>query len=172
MIKKKKKLKVPGEILLKHLQYDTPEVPGLYACYYKPFPPSALSNSFPTAGMKIITFNNGKFFGGEHILAWIGPLPVLSLDELDSNQECLSRVFYTGNLKEAAKNKFRTGPHSQYLFAKLGTGKKNEFIFEVNTHKSIANPVARYNLKSEKWKDLKEKDIKKYIKIMKKFGRK
>ena len=61
------------------------------------------------------------------------------------------------------------GPFSQYMLAFLSSGKKSEFIFEINTHKTTPNPIARYNILKNGWKKIKENDVRKYIKIMNKF---
>ncbi len=171
-IKRKKAFKLPGEIFMKHVQFGLPKIEGMYACYYKYTSPESISSAFPVAGMTLLNFNKGKFFGNRSVLAWIGPLPTLSLDELQDNKECNSRIFYISNLKTASKYKFESGPYLQHAVTSLQPGKKGYFIFEVNTHKSIPNPISRYNVKEGKWKNLEKKDIKKYIKIMKKQGNK
>lgn len=164
-----KKIKIPGKIFMKHLQFGLPQISGIYACYYKH---NNSNEAIPPAGIKILHFNKDKFFGKDQVLAWIGPLPILSLDELQDNKECVSVVYYTGTLKQVINNKFKTGPHPQYINAVLQNNRKGDFIFEVNTHKSIPNPIAKFNIKINQFKKLKEKGIKKYIKIMKKYKEK
>jgi len=166
---RKKSFTLPGDGLLKQIKYELPVVDGVYACYFKPDNPSAWSNTFPCADMKMISFSNGKFFGNVHVLAYIGPLPVLSLDELHDNEECINRVFCIGTLKGFAKYSFTHGPFSQYMLAYLEEGKKGEFICEMNTHKSEPNPISKYNTDKEKWVKIKKENISKYIKAIQRF---
>ncbi len=166
---RKKSFKLPGDFLIKHIEYGTPIIDGVYACYFKPEKQSAWSSTFPCADMKMISFSKGKFFGNVHVLAWVGPLPVLSLDELHTNKECVNRVFYTGTLNQAAKDEYKTGPHSQYMLAFLSVGRKHEFIFEINTHKTTPNPIAKYSTIKEQWKKINKKNGKKYIKGIEKL---
>ena len=165
---KTKGMQVPGQILMKHIKFGEPEIDGMYMCYYKPFPPLAHDN-FPMAGMIVVNYFKGKWSTGKNIIAFIGPLPVLSLDELVNNNECQGVNFYTGTLKDAAKGNFNTGPHTQLILANLNGLKKGEFVFDVNTHKSIPVPLVKYSTKRENTVTLDEKNKKKYIKILKKY---
>lgn len=159
---------IPGQLLKKRLEFGKPILDGLYLIYCHYTLPSS-KEIFPTAGMFIATFSKGKWTGSTNVLAWIGPLPVLSLDELTDNKECVATCFYTGTLKGMAKHNPSTGPHFQYRIADLTKGQKGEFIFECNTHKTIPNPLAKYSTKKSKFIELKKKQKAKYIKILKAY---
>ena len=160
------KIRLPGEDLLKKIQFGTPPEKGIYLCFYKPNYENGWSQVMPMAGMTVAHFSEGSWGYNAQILAWIGPLPTLSLDELAANEECLARVFYIGTLEQAANFTYKSGPHPMYMSAFLQPGKPGEFIFEVNSHKTQPNPVSKFSTKKNNiWQKLKEP--KKYIKMIK-----
>jgi len=171
MIRRKSKqisLKVPGEIFLKHIQFGKPSYAGVYLCFYKPSGRPAHDN-FPIAGMTVANYSDGAWGSRENILAFIGPLPVLSLDELAVNNKCEIRSFCIGTLKQAASNKWASFNHPQYILAYLKQEhrKKGNFIFELNSHKSMPIPLSRYNPETDKWDILSEDQQAQYIKTLK-----
>jgi hypothetical protein len=169
---KKKSFTLPGDFLVKHIKYGVPIVDGVYACYFKPDKPSGWSSTFPCADMKMISFSDGKFFGNVHVLAWVGPLPVLCLDELKDNEKCINRVFSIGTLQGAAKNRFNHGPFPQYMLAYLEEGRKHDFIFELSTHKTVPNSIAKFSTIKGKWIKLNKESINKYTNAILKLKRK
>lgn len=164
--KNEKEKRFPWEIFVKHIQVGTPELDGIYLCYYKPHPPLAHDN-FPMAGMKVASYYKGAWGCGEMVIGFMGPLPTLSLDELVQEGQCLVKQFVVGTLKEAAKNEYRTAYFPQYILAVLDSTikKKGDFIFEVNTHKGLPIPLSKYNENTNKWEPLKE--IEQYLKTIK-----
>lgn len=158
-------LRVPGDLFIKRIQFGVPDLDGIYVCFYKPYPLLAHDN-FPMAGIKIAHYSKGKWGCGEMVLAFLGPLPILSLDELANDQECVAKQFAIGTLKEAAKNEFQSNNHPQYIFAVLAHEymKKGNFIFEVNSHKSMPVPLAKYNETTNTWEKIKE--TKQYLKTI------
>ena len=170
MIRKQKnefpKMKIPGEIFTKHIQFGTPDINGVYAIFYKPNPPLAHDN-FPMSGLKIANYSKGSWGCSEQVLAFIGPLPVLSLDELEINKECVSKCFAVGSLKDAASGKFKSSNHPQYILAALQGSlmKKGNFIFELNSHKNMPIPLSKFDEKRNNWVSIKNPEI--YLKTIK-----
>ena len=161
-------LSLPGGIFTKHIQFGTPVLDGIYVVFFKHYPPLAHDN-FPPAGMKICHYSIGAWACSEMVLAFLGPLPILSLDELAVEQECVNRQFIIGTLKGAAKNKFLSVYHPQYIIATLDVPlqRKGHFIFEMNSHKSMPTPVAKWGEEEGKWRKITEPI--KYLKIIKAF---
>ena len=169
--KNKNKINLPGKIFEKHIQYGLPEIDGVYLCYYKPNPPEAFSATFPVAGMKIMSFNKGSWAGKEFVLAYMGPLPTLNLDQLDQEKECVNQVFVIGTLKMAAQNRWTNGPYPQHILATLQTGEEKHFVFKLDSHISLPVPTNKWSIKKGKWQPVKKENIKKYQKMIKKLKR-
>jgi|GEM_PF-4592388 len=146
---KTKTIKLPGKRLLKHIKYGIPtdSDTGIYLVYYKLKYPRAMSSSFPIADYEVIKLQNGKTPKNLNILAYIGPFPALTLDELADNykEEDLSlHVYCIGTLKGAAELSWKQGPFQESLDAVLQKGKKGDFIFEVNQRTTVPKPLYIY----------------------------
>lgn len=161
------RITLPGEIFTKHIKFGTPEMDGVYVCLYK-HEPGLAHDCFPPAGMKIAHYSQGKWGCSDMVLAFLGPLPILCLDQLTMEKECVNVQFTIGTLKQAARNKFKSVHYPQYILATLEAAHNIEgnFIFEMNSHKTMPIPVAKLT-ESGQWEKIP--DPKKYIKIIKMF---
>ncbi len=161
---------------MKHIRFGAPDLPGMYMCYVSRHPKERVlsknDNTFPSADMKLIYWGEDedkeKSWGsGLTVLAWIGPIPILSIDELSSDKEAISRVFCIGTLKGASKYQWTRGSFPEQVFALLKSGKEGEFIFQINTRATLPIPICKYNTRLGIWRDLNEKAKKKYTIILK-----
>lgn len=167
---KKKKYKPTGKRFLKHVQYGFPKLNGVYFVYHKPNRPSAMGSAFPTASYDIDIISEGKSGKRLNILAYIGPLPILTLDEIATeyeDQEINLHVYYVGTLKGALLNKWIHGPFHESIFAQCKDGKPGDYIFEVNQRTTFPKPIMRYSEKHQKFRFVKNES--KVIAKMKKL---
>ena len=150
----KPKINIPGKALLKYVEHGLPKINGVYFAYYKPIRERAMSNTFPIASYCTVVFDDGKWVSNKNILAFLGPLPVLTLDEIDSQykkQELSLHVYCIGTLQGAVNGTWLQGPFNQSLFLSLIGGEKGEYGFEINQRTTLPNPITRYSEKHDKW---------------------
>lgn len=178
MIRKSRKsmqkpsINIPGKALLKYVKYGLPKISGVYFVYYKTKDPGAMSSTFPAALTTKCVFNKGKWISNKQILAFIGPLPVLTLDEIEEGykKEDLSlHVYCTGTLKNAMQGKWKEGPFQDDISPLCSKGEKGDYVFEVNQRTTIPVPINFYSEKAGKW--LKVKNTNLTIQKMKKLNK-
>jgi len=168
-----KKMDLPGVDLFKKISCgNTPLKDGLYVVYYNHIPPAADSNLKKSSAVAIASFFDGTWGFNHKVYAYIGPIPILSLPSLLDCKPpyAVNQTFYTGTLKQAANGRYTTGPHSLSIIAVLQPQIKDHFVFCIDSENIEPYPISKVNLKSKgavKWKDLSEKAIKKYSKMMK-----
>lgn len=169
---KKTKFKIPGRMLLKHVEYGYPKWNGLYLIYYKPKDTRAMGNTFPIASYTLINIDKGRNARKLNILAYIGPLPVLTLDELENGykyNDLSLHVYCIGTLKGAAKGSWKEGPYGEDILATLQGGEKGDYIFEINQRTTLPKPISKYSPKYHKFINIKNltKTIKKLKRLKK-----
>jgi len=169
---KKTSMIIPGKALLKHIEYGHPKNNGVYFVYYKPKDTRAMGSTFPIANYEIININKGKNVKKMNILAYIGPLPILTLDELENDykdEELSLHVYCIGTLKGALKSNWKEGPFHEDILATLQFGEKGDYIFEVNQRTTLPKPLSRYSEKHSKFINIKNptKTLKKLKKLRK-----
>lgn len=169
---KKTKTRIPGKMLLKHIQYGHPKFNGIYFVYYKPKDTRAMSSTFPIANYEIVNINKGKNIKNLNILAYIGPLPILTLDELENgfkDEELSLHVYCIGTLKGASKSNWKEGPFHEDILAILQSGEKGDYVFEINQRTTLPKPISKFSTKYDKFINIKKPNItiKKLKKLMK-----
>lgn len=162
--KKTDKLKKPSDKFLKfinHMSKDQPEYSGDYLCYVK----DKVEGAFPLASTEIIHFDVNEGWENPYIiLAWFGPLPELSLDELDFKYKIKnekSKLSYFIGTEENVY--FDKGPFCSLKEAMQKTGNDKDCIFIVDPR--MSNPkIKRYwDSKNKKWiKNVPESFSEKY----------
>lgn len=137
----------PGEYLQRKIQTDTPLISGTYLCFIKPDPPEAW-NHFPICRMGLIDFKEDQWQESKIILGWIGPLPVLSLDELEdfSPRDSGLILYFIGYMDDSELFIFEKGPFYQSIDAKFQEGEAGQFIYQVNSRTAKSVPISE-------WKD-------------------
>ena len=156
---------------------DTPIAAGVYLVYYQYIPPLAISSiekSAPPgtglwdgkewqglriAGMTIANYQNQRWGLNAKVLAYIGPIPTLSLDMLLDYKPPfpLHQTFFISTIKQAAKGQASSGPHAEYIHAALTPGFLGEYIFKKTNQDSKLIPIARLDPSHQaaiKWKIL------------------
>ena len=149
--------KLPGEILQAHIKTGKPPCTGYYMCYTDS--KEAWTNVFPIARKEVIFHNGTKWMSGMPVLGWIGPLPVLTLDELHTRKpnEAGICAYYIGTPEEAEIFKFKQPMYHQAFSASLSPGKEGEFIYQYNTRKTGLKKLYKYNSDSNKWVKISSK---------------
>lgn len=161
MIKKQKKnkVKIPGKQLLRHIQYGFPEDNGTYIVYTKPFVGEpALSSTFPTAFIDLINIKDNRPSRKLNILAYIGPIPHITLDEIEveyKNEDLIIHVYCIGTIKDAVKFSWKQGPYTNVVQAMCEDGEDGDFIFEINQRTTLPKPIYKYSEKHFKFINIK-----------------
>ena len=173
---------------------NQPSQSGLYLVWYKYNPPLAHSEKERHAGREVIEYSverkawsvcrtaavtcaiwtaeQKKWGFNKKILAWMGPLPVLNLEALETYTPgyVLNQTFYVATLKNAANLKYQSGPHAEFLLAFFQPAAKDLFIFVYNSNifNGLPVPLAIGGADNPSgWRDLTKKEQKKYTKQMK-----
>lgn len=163
---------LPGHLLQKYIKTGMPKCSGYYVCYTDL--KEAWTDVFPISRHQVIFYDGERWSSGDPVLGWIGPLPVLSLDELHSYppNEAGLLFYYIGTPDEAASFEFKQPLFHQSFSAFLSPGKEGEYIYQYNTRKTGLKKLYKYNPDSEKWQylgDKKEKQTKAKPKTIKPF---
>jgi hypothetical protein len=149
-------MRIPGEILKKYVRFGKPTLNGNYLCWIQP-PKDEISawSTIPIAPIKIKEFKNEKWCSSDYVvLAWIGPLPNYSIDELVNEADEADLIAYAiGTPEGAKKGKYKQGPFIEGIHAQLCTGQDGDYIFELHPNKL---PKA-----TDKW----SRDEKRFLKI-------
>ncbi len=178
----------PGEKFFKEIvPGNTPINSGIYLVFYKYEPPSAWSSvekaaghgtglwdgdnwqGLRIAGMTIANYQNQRWGLNATVLAYIGPLPTLSLDALLDYTPGfpINQTFYISTMKMASKGMVSSGPHAEYIHASLTGGFFGEYIFKKTNQDSHLIPISRFDPDHKaavKWKRLSEKEQKDVLK--------
>jgi hypothetical protein len=169
MIKKKRRIRIPGEELIKFLKYDQPVMNGIYLVYYKLKNPRAWSSTFQRTEMALLEFRKGKWVEPLNVLGYMGPFPILTEDEL-LNRENHLHIFTISTLKKAANLVWTQGPFVESIDIQMQEGKEGDFGFEYNLKNTLPNTIKRYSKTHQKFINIKNPD--QYIKKMQTFQKK
>jgi len=156
--KTQKKITFPGEHLQKKIQTGEPPMDGAYICYSKPSDCEAI-DSFPLAVMSVINFHKHKWASGKIVLGWIGPLPVLSNDELceyTPNKAGLI-LFYIGTKEKGLLNQFKSGPYYRPIYYVNVKGNEDLYVFEVNSRTTKPKIIKMWDERNNRWIDYAKK---------------
>jgi hypothetical protein len=151
-------MKIPGEILKKYVRFGKPELNGKYLCWVKPDPNNLSAwSSIPISPIKIKEFKIDKWNPpAEIVLAWIGPLPNYSLDELVNEADDSDLIAFAIGTKEGAKQgTFKQGPFIESIHAQLCIGNKGDFIFELHP-KLLPKPIKEWSENEQKFIKIKD----------------
>lgn len=147
----------PGQNLQKLIRTDMPVISGHYLCYVTPQEYVEAWDAWPIAEMKVFFFDHGdkRWGAGYNILGWVGPLPVMSLDELACRtpQEAGIILYFIGNEEDALIFKFDSGPYYKFITASLQPGKEGQCIYRLNSRKTKPEISAIWNIDTKKWED-------------------
>jgi len=167
----KQKMSLAGVDFFKMIiQGNTPAKEGMYLIFYDGF--IADSNVKKQAGMQITNFSKGKWGTSYTPLAYMGPLPVLSLPALQifTPGYLINQRFYIATFEQAVQGFFDDGPHIIYIMASMRKAKAGHFIFCIDSDHTNPYPVAKalYRKKDDTWiwSDLSVDVIKKYSKML------
>jgi len=152
-------LKIPGEIFKKHINAGEPDISGWYLCYVRPKKKSAIS-VIPMTDMKVLLFENEKWWcSSDHVIGWMGPLPVFSLDEIQGElgEDSTAEVYAIGTLDEGTKGQFTQGPFYESCKIMFQEGFDGDYAFIVNSRKTEAVPFKRWNSTKNLWEEFKVK---------------
>ena len=140
--------------LQKMIETGEPKITGDYICFYKV--PNDAWDWMPMAHTKVARWQGGKWWCGEQVLGFIGPLPNMSLDELHGmNPDSSSLLMFFKSTKENGKKmQFDDGPYMRIFSASAAPGEKGEYIFLVDSRKTKAIPFRKWSVAKKKWVDL------------------
>ena len=147
-------MKIPGEILKKYVKFGSPQLNGKYLCWIKPQDTPKMS-VIPIAPIKVKTFENNYWIEPEQIIAWIGPLPVYSIDELFNEGQEADLIAYAIGTKEGAKkHAFKQGPFSESLDTQFQYGKPGDYVYELRPN-ALPKIIKYWDLDEQKWAKFK-----------------
>jgi len=151
-------MKLPGEIFKKHIRAGEPSLNGWYVCYTIPEKKSAWS-AIPMTEIKTKLFSKNKWAQPDHVIGWIGPLPVFSLDELQGElgSESTDEAYAIGTLKEGMKGQFKDGPFYESVQISFCEGEPGDYAFILNSRKTNPIPFKRWSETMSKWVKIKDK---------------
>lgn len=170
-----KKMEVQGfDFFDRLIPGNTPTIDGTYVIYFDHVPPEAHSKVQQSAGVAIASFVNGSWGTSRTVKAYFGPIPVLSLEPLNTCTPpyLIGQSFYTGNLTDACQGYFNSGPFPQYILAVFKPGKEGDFIFAKTTEDVIPLPLSKYVVEPKgnlNWKVLSSKAQIKYQKHLRRL---
>lgn len=151
-------MKIPGEIFKKHINAGKPSINGWYVCYIRPDKRSAW-NAVPMTVIKTKLWSDDKWAQADHVIGWMGPLPVFSLDEIQGElgPESESSAYAIGTLKGGKQSQFTGGPFDESIRFMFEDGEPGEYCFELNSRKSEPTPILRWSESLAKWVKLDNK---------------
>lgn len=165
-------MKLPGEILKKYVRFGNPTLNGNYLCWIQPKKEEISAwSTIPIAPIKIKEFKDNKWCRPDYIvLAWIGPLPNYSTEELINDADDSDLIAYAIGTKEnAKKGSFKQGPFIESVQAQLCTADKGDYIFELHPEQ-LPKPIKEWSENEQKFVKIKEKP-ETSTKVPKKFKR-
>jgi len=150
----------PGEFLQKQIQTGEPKFMGKYIVFYTV--KNDAWDCFPMAIPDLIDYDGEKWNVKRHVIGWIGPLPNLSIDELQdfAPNEAPVTLFFISTPKLAKKEIYTDGPYYRLLAAKCTKGSKGQCIYEVNFRKTKHKLLCKWRESSQKWVQVKERIMK------------
>ena len=150
----------PGEFLQKHIQTGEPKFMGKYIVFYTV--ENDAWDCMPMAIPDLIDYDGEKWSVKRHVIGWIGPLPNLSIDELQdfAPNEAPVTLFFISTPKLAKKEIYTDGPYYRLLAAKCTKGSKGQCIYEVNFRKTKHKLLCKWRESSQKWVQVKERIMK------------
>jgi hypothetical protein len=150
-------MRIPGEILKKYVRFGNPTLNGNYLCWIQP-PKEELSawSTIPIAPIQIKEFKDNKWCRSDRIvLAWIGPLPNYSIDELINEADDADLIAYAiGTKDQAKKGEFTQGPFIESVHAQLCTGQDGDYVFELHP-KRLPKPIRIWSNDEQKFIKIK-----------------
>jgi hypothetical protein len=164
-------MRIPGEILKKYVHFGKPTLNGNYLCWINP-PQKDKSawSAIPISPIKIKEFKDEKWNQPESVLAWIGPLPNYSIDELVNEADDSDLIaFAIGTKEQAKKGAFTQGPFIESIHAQLCTGREGDYVFELHP-KRLPKPIKEWSQNEQKFLKIKD-STKTSTKVPKKFKR-
>ena len=163
MIRKKRKMgskkkthSLPGTAIVRHIEYGLPKINGVYFVYYKG--QRASSGTYPIADYGVCTFVDGYYGTNKEILAYIGPIPLLALDDIMEKFEDENiplHTYFVGTLKGPAKRTWKYGPYPESIYVTLSKGEPGDYGFEVNQRTTLPKPISYFSKKHNKWCNIK-----------------
>lgn len=166
-------MRIPGEILKKYVKFGSPAVNGQYVCWVKPKETPKMS-FITTAPIKIKEYMDGEWGFPEHVIAWIGPLPVYSLDELFNEGDDADLIAYGISTKDGIKkNQFKQGPFNESIQTQFTFGEPGDYVFELHPNQlpKIIKMWSETDGKWVKFNDTQQSDTKVPPKKKTKFKR-
>lgn len=144
---------------MKYIETGPPMISGFYVCFVRPVNDEAWESAFPISRCKIVyyTLQEEKWACGDVVLGWIGPLPAISLDELDDHVPCEAGLilYFIGPKDKAKELVFDQGPFYQMISASLTSANDGDYLWQLHSRKTKANKVAKWNEDDGKWEWLK-----------------
>ncbi len=160
-------MRIPGEVLKKYVRFGSPSLSGHYVCWLKPKDTPKMS-CIPISPIRIKEYSNGKWLSPDHVLSWLGPLPVYALDELIEEGDKADLIAYVIGTKEGAKKQqFKKGPFNESIYTQFEEGEPGDFVFEVHPNKD-PKIIKQWSIDDDKW--IKYNKIKRTSKFKRKIN--
>jgi hypothetical protein len=143
-------MRIPGEILKKYVKFGSPAVNGQYVCWVKPEQTPKMS-AIPISPIKIKEYLNGEWNIPEQVIAWLGPLPVYSIDELFNEGDEADLIGYAIGTKEGMKkDRYKQGPFNESIQTQFTYGEPGDYVFELHPNK-LPKIIKMWSENDGKW---------------------
>lgn len=157
--REKRKQKPAAFILSKHIKAEPPIFAGMYIVYIDD---GNYEGSFPKPKIKLANFIHNHWQITEKVIAWIGPIPAPSYDELEMDLEIKidrtkgpDKMYAIGPLQAIIDNSYYSGPNLG--MEKLGepSNLKHCFLFEMEFKSTYPVPIKKWSTEKEEWQKVK-----------------
>ena len=155
-----KKKKPAAFVLFKHIKADPPTFSGMYIVYVDD---GNYEGGFPKPKVKLANFVHGQWQMTEKVVAWIGPIPAPSYDELevdleikiDRTKEKYTKMYAIGPLQAIIDNSYSAGPCPDTEQLNVFSNPKHNFIFEMTFQDNYPTPIKKWDGENKEWRNVK-----------------
>ena len=155
-----KKKKPAAFVLFKHIKADPPTFAGMYIAYVDD---GNYEGNFPKPKVKLANFIHEQWQTTERVVAWIGPIPAPSYDELEVDLEIkidrtkgkYTKMYAIGPLQAIIDTGYSDGPNPNIEDLDSFSNPKHNFLFEMTFQNNYPTPIKKWDGKNKEWRDIK-----------------